>query len=146
MRDKHNCQICNEIFSRHWNMERHLRRKHYLDPQSLLFPFQYEIYQAPKFNTGSPKYFRSSPIFHDSPDFFSGRSAYLQYCSAYSKNSFPSNPHNAFDGPLEILRKAVEFNKLRQELSSTMIQQPYHMAFQWVCLSSGHNHHLSTIC
>lgn len=110
-------------------MERHLRRTHYLDPQSLLFPSQYEINHAPKFNADSPKYFRSSSIFHDSPDFFSGRSAYLQDRSAYSENSFPSNPHNAFDRPLEMLRKAVEFKKLRQELSSTVIQQPYHMAF-----------------
>ena len=29
MRNKHTCQICGQPFSRYWNMERHMVRKHY---------------------------------------------------------------------------------------------------------------------
>jgi hypothetical protein len=126
MRNKHSCQICGEPFSRRWNLERHIKRRHPSDLRSLLFPFQdtnHPETKSPKFKSHTPNYYSSYSNSHNSSNIFP-RSSLIEDSSIYEQTNTLRHINNPFHSCLVMLRKTVEIKKLIQELSSTSIRQP----------------------
>jgi hypothetical protein len=127
MRNKHSCHICGEPFSRRWNLERHIKRRHPSDLGSLLFPFQdtnHQVSKFPKFKSHTPNYYSSYSNSNSSSNIFP-RSSLIEDSSIYEQTNTQRHISTPFDSYLVMLRKTVEFKKLMQELSSTSIRQPH---------------------
>lgn len=106
MRNKHRCHLCSEVFSRRWNMERHIEKKHHSNLKSLFVPFRHMKDEVSKFGSLNPNYNRSTSDIYNSSEIWSAL-PYLQDKSAYEQNEDP------FDAWLKMLRKMVEFRKRR---------------------------------
>lgn len=107
-------------------MERHIEKKHHSNLKSLFFPFRHMKNEVSKFGSLNPNYNRSTSDIYNSSEIWSAL-PYLQDKSAYEQNEDP------FDAWLKMLRKTVEFRKLREELSSSRTYQsfsaPIHQSF-----------------
>lgn len=108
-------------------MERHIKRIHTSDPESLFFPSHDMNYEISKFKSHNPNYYSSRSTFHNTSNIFSRLPSLLQDRLAYQKNNPPLQHKNPLDARLEILRKAVEFKRLTEELSFTSIRQRYYI-------------------
>jgi hypothetical protein len=112
MRDKYNCQFCEEPFSRRWNMERHIIRKHNA-AQSLLpiFPNSSKGRQL-RFNVQRSSYHHPSFDLLYSSNSFSWPSSFIQDASE------PKCPTW-----LERLRRLAEISKLTTEIAQNRVLQ-----------------------
>ncbi len=120
MRNKYNCQMCGEPFTRRWNMERHIGRKHPSDFQSMAFPFHNMNNKVSKFSTfksHNPNYNfpNSSNNFSQPP---------IQGGPIYEQTNSIRTVDNPIDSWLQKLRPLVEIKRLMEELSFRPMQQP----------------------
>lgn len=112
MRDKYNCQFCGEPFSRHWNMERHMIRKHNA-PQRLLpiFPNSSKGRQV-RFNV------QRSDYHHPFSDLQNPNKAFSWPFSSVQEASEPNCP-----SWLKWLRMLAEISKLTTEMTQNRVLQ-----------------------
>ena len=119
MRDKYNCQFCGEPFSRHWNMERHMIRKHNA-PQGLLpiFPNSSKGRQV-RFNV------QRSDYHHPFSDLQNPNKAFSWPFSSVQEASEPNCP-----SWLKRLRRLAEISKLTTEIKQNEYYNPTPVFFK----------------
>jgi hypothetical protein len=114
MRNKHTCQICGQPFSRYWNMERHMMRKHDSRHQVLSkWLMNHQIrYKAQKTDYNSP---------------------YLNQQNSSAGSDLPIQTELPFDQEnpswLKRLRRLAEIRSLMRELTPTLASQPSNNPF-----------------
>jgi arginyl-tRNA--protein-N-Asp/Glu arginylyltransferase len=110
IRNKHNCQICGEPFSRRWNMERHKERRHPSDFRSLPSAFQDTNYRVSKYSTfksHSPNYHNAYSNFHNSSYTFH-RSPFLEDSSMHEQTNVLRTVNDPLDSWLQNLRSGLK--------------------------------------
>jgi hypothetical protein len=127
MRIKYRCQTCGEPFTRHWNMERHIKRMHPSGFQPPAFPFHNMNDQVSKFSnfkSHSPNYYNSNHKFPYSSNIFP-RSPFQEDSSIYEQPNSPRTANDPLDSCLQKLRRWAKIKRLKEELSFRPMQQPY---------------------
>jgi hypothetical protein len=127
MRIKYRCQTCGEPFTRHWNMERHIKRRHTSGFQPLAFPFHNMNDQVSKFSnfkSHNPNYYNANHNFPYSSNIFP-RSPFQEDSSIYEQSNLFGTINDPHDSWLQNLRRWVEIKRLIEDLHFRPMQQPY---------------------
>jgi hypothetical protein len=112
MRDKHNCRFCGEPFSRRWNMERYIIRKHNAPPgPSSIFPNSSKGRQV-RYNA------QRSDYHHPFPDLEDSNKASSWPPSSVLEASEPNCP-----SWIRRLRRWAEVSKLTAEIKQNRVLQ-----------------------
>jgi hypothetical protein len=123
MRNKYNCQICGEPFTRHWNMERHIGRKHPSDFQSMAFPFHNKGSKFSTFKSHNHNYYNVNYNFPKSSSNFL-QPPIQEDGPIYKQTNSMRTIDDPLDSCLQKLRPWVKIKRLMEELSFRPMQQP----------------------